>query len=518
MQELITSALSRITHRNKLESDIPSDDQRYHVPEGANPELKIRPYKLPKELENSLSSKERLLKKHYESLVRAWAYVYNVQEGPSPGTNYFYPDDATEEEVKQAAQSPGKTDIISRYAVVIRDPRGSLTAIPYHRAYRAIYEELNVDKEFDEAIGIAGELKDPATQVELTARKNSLITGGYKTPERFRQNRKEEPLLELVLGFFDTNTDNFGIKLAAQAWATLIDREKTDETQWFLDSMRNFMQTSTGVESPKAKMRIGYLLMISGQAAKKDWIGNNLPYHPEWREEFGGSKFEIFIQKLQFQFRNKWFPAFWASISPGRRVGMTKKEVEQQALEVFLRKDVAHEYSHSFVPASIDERLGKYANYIKELYCELIALDAYGNMPSDPLRPYDLTNRERDFALAAQFAEGIIDYETYSLEGEREEYYVLNSTILKYLEDQGSVWEENGRLDWDNTKKVYQNLRQLLLEVQYLIHQGSWSDAAQFFRHKFGPEIYKKVAFKKAKRSLFMGKSKKVSAQAKVSI
>ena len=119
MQELITSALSRITHRNKLESDIPSDDQRYHVPEGANPELKIRPYKLPKELENSLSSKERLLKKHYESLVRAWAYVYNVQEGPSPGTNYFYPDDATEEEVKQAAQSPGKTDIISRRSLIL---------------------------------------------------------------------------------------------------------------------------------------------------------------------------------------------------------------------------------------------------------------------------------------------------------------------------------------------------------------------------------------------------------------
>lgn len=501
MKELLRSPLHFIARYRPGAKLEPESASSYSAQEGENPELKFRLYKLPKEILKTLEPNERRLKRNYEEAVGLWAYVFNAQEGLAPDTNYLYEEGITYEEVRETAKLPGRSDLLKRDTIVVRDAAGLPTPIFYHQAYSGIYEEYDIDQPIWEACQTADKMKDDNTQAYLLEIINSLKTGDYKSPVRARQERKDEPPFELVLGFSDTNTDNFGIKDAAQAWATFLDKETTAEGEWFLNRVRNWLKDKTGVEPPKAKLRIGYLLAISGQAAKKDWVGNNQPSRPEWRKELG-SKIDFFIQKFTAKFRTDWFPAFWSITSPRRRVGLEKKEVEQLVSKVLLRKDIAHEYAHSLIPEGLEDRLGdnrRLINIIKELYCELFALHVYGFMPQDPSKPQELTNRERDFALGAQFAEGVVDFRNYK---EREEYFIINSIIKRELQTKGSILEENGRLDWDDSK-AYPIGAALLDKVKGLIDNGTAAQVDDFLKTRFDPDTYEAIASKGKKRGLF---------------
>lgn len=467
----------------------------------ANNEERFRPIPLSRELERSLNDYERDLMRKCETAARIMAKVYSVQESPLPEENNFYPEGTREEDLRATARLPEKSDLTSPYAIVIKDRNREYFPIPYHIAYRRIFEQNRLLETLTELSQISVKLRDSNSSTYFRQKREEFTSGDHKSPEITRMKRLDEPKIELVIGFYDTNTDNFGIKYSAQAWGDVLDAKSTQEYRQFLEALKNWVKESTGRQPPDAKVRASYLFIVAGQAAKYDWVGNNLPCQPAWRQEMG-SKIDIFVQRFDAKFARDWYPAFRDIISPNRRVGLSESQVKELAKTAFIKRYIAHEYGHSLVPEGLSDRFGGYADFLKELYCELFAIHSLNNMPTDS----KFGNKEKDFVIASEFSEGIVDYQTYnSPQQRRAEYFVLSSVIKKYCEDKKSIFEENGCIAWKSYRDPRDATTALYFDVDHLIRYGNYDEVVKFFDENFDSNTYRSLATKQSAGGPFSG-------------
>lgn len=466
-----------------------SPESTFSIP---NPEIKsfglyARDFELPTALTERLTKNQKDLLDFYVGLARSVASLYNIQEGTGSRAN-FYPSSVPKREILRAAEKD--SEILSHYTIVTKRQDGTLSPVPMHQAYARLIESKGIPQMLSEAAITAVKTGDTWSAMYLRAKKESLRTGNYEKSEEFWLTRSDEPLIDIVIGLYDTYTDKFlGVKYSWEAWAGVLDEPLTKDSQQFLNSFLDWWETEIGEKAPKVKLRIDQTRILSGQAEKYGWTANSLPCQPEWRRKFG-SKFTIFKPVFEDKFNQKRLPAFRSVIHPNKRMGVSDNLIKTAS----LRRFIAHEISHSLgIPEDIEKRLRQFASPIKELYCDLLALKGYPAITHTS----PMGRREQEVALATAFADGKLDYLDYSIAGRRPEYFIASSVFLKFCTDQGNVVIEDGNINWENSPKVYgEDIPALFSIVSKLVREGKESDAKSFFSRYFDPDIYHSVTNK----------------------
>lgn len=452
------------------------------APERVRSERYFRNFVLPSEIVDDLSENEKTILRNLLWAAELGERIFARQEGTGSWPNFF-PQDATKREIIAAAQKEPAID--DHYTVVVRDEStGSLTVKPFHLHYAETKEMAKYLEKAANAAG-SGKERDFQLQAYLRAMATAFTRGNYKPVVKYWLQRSDEPKIDVVLGFYDAYTDTvLGRKFAFEAWISLLNPAATQDAQQFTDSFLEWWKQKTGLIAPNVKARYGYDLAITGQAVKYRWSANSLPCQPDWRARYG-SKFTIFGSVFKDSMPER-LHTFRNAIDPARRIGVTDGLVKR----VTLRQLIGHEISHSLgIEEGYDKRLREHASWVKELYCDLLALQGYSQLNV-------LNHREAEIALAVTLAKGRLEYNAFKREGRRQEYYLASSILLKHCLDQGNVSIINGHLTWSNPSEVLAKITNLFEMVQQLLRSGGVRDAELFLKNHLDPEIYSRVLYK----------------------
>ena len=451
--------------------------------EGGSNELYTREFKLPSEVEASLSKNQRKILLSLVRAARRFGQLYTEYDDKSDPRLPFYPLGVKKERILDAAKS--NPEIISPYTIVSRSENGVLVATPMHKFYQDKLKTLGILDLLKRAADAAGRGKDKDIKLQryLKAKAKAFENGDYEGAERIWLEREDEPIIDIAIGFYDTYSDRFlGIKYSAEAWVGVLDRQLTSDTQWFSDSFLKWWQQTTRRSAPRAKMRIEHTRIQSGQAARYEWSGNSLPCQSGWRAAMG-SKFTIFKPVFVDKFLHQKLPNLRDLIDTRKILGITDSFVKLAT----LRTHIAHEIGHSLVPSeNIQQRLQKHAAWLKELYCDLLALTGYRRVKG-------LNLRESEIALAMLLSEGYLEYQN---QRKRPEYHKKSTILLNYLLEEGSIRVEEGHFTWEDTEAVFKGIASLLKEVQKMLEEGKFSDVQQLHDKYFDPTIYRHFLMK----------------------
>ncbi len=442
--------------------------------------LLIREFTPPESLA-ALPKEERKAFDYLVRAVRSWSQVYSIQEGQNERAN-FYPPSATKNQIIRASEH--NPEILSPYTVVLKTPDGNFDTVPMHQAYSKIINSTNVTRLLKDA---SDKTKDKKLKEYLRAKIRAMGTGDWKEADKVWLSRDDEPLIDIVIGFYDTYTDKFlGRKYAAEAWAGVLNKEATKESQIFVDAFLDNWSQKTNNIKPKIKVRVDETMIMSGQAGHENgdlrWTANSLPCQADLRKEFG-SKFTIFEPSFDDIYKTR-SEAFDKYIHANRRSGIPKSLIRTG----ILRRVMGHEIGHSLVPEGIEKRIGANKNWFNELYCDLISLDGYFEIPQVYTH-----NREHEVAFAAHFSNGFLQYETYRQSGEVGNYLPSHSIIIRAGLDSGSVQPLDGCLTWRDISEVKKAINGLTQKVMNLGKNGSEKDIQQFRDEMLDVNIYEKV-------------------------
>ncbi len=435
----------------------------------------------PPESLAALPKSERKALGYLVRAVRRWAEVYSIQEG-SDGKARFYPTRATKNQIIRASEH--NPEILSPYTVVLKAPDGNFDTVPMHQAYSRIIESTNVIGLLRDATKAT---KDKELKNYLKAKVHALQTGDWEEADKEWLSRDDEPLVDIVIGFYDTYTDRFlGRKYAAEAWTGVLNIEATKESQQFVDAFLENWAQKTGNTKPKVKVRVDETRIMSGQAGHEEgelrWTANSLPCQPELRRKIG-SKFTIFDPSFDDIYRAR-SEAFDKYIHSGRLSGIPKSLIRTG----ILRRVMGHEIGHSLVPEGIEKRIGAHKNWFNELYCDLISLDGYFDIPQVYTH-----NREHEVAFAAHFSNGFLQHKLYKRTGEMGNYLPSHAIILKACIDSDAVHPLDGCLTWKDISEVRKTIHTLTDKVTKLGKDGIEIDVQQFRDEMFDDSIYDQI-------------------------
>jgi len=460
-------------------------------PELSRYESPVHGFVLHPEVEDSLDKHQREIIKSLESAARRIADLYVLQESEWVR---FYPRGVQKSEVSREAQQ--KPELLSPYTIVERHPGGEFFATHMHEVFAPQIKEKGITRRLRRAADEAGKGKnrDSGLQAYLRAKAHALETHDMSATQRIKAaekiwlERQNEPTIDVVIGLYDTYTDKFKIKYSWQAWVGVLDRELTSDSQWFMDAFLTWWSQETEKEAPKVKMRVDHTVIMAGQAGRYEWVGNSLPCQPKWREEMG-SKFTIFEPQFEDKFRHRKLPVFREFIDPDKIAGITDSWIRTTD----LRKYIAHEIGHSLIPGeNHQQRLGKDTSWLKELYCELLAL--YGYRESFKKIP-NASLRESEVAMAMTLAQGYLDYEDRD---KKEDYHTSSTILADFLIERDAVWIENGVFTWHETPEVFDDISDSLSEVQNILLEGKAKDARDLRDRYFKPDIYRHLLLKQS--------------------
>src|SRR3990167_3663077 len=365
-------------HRTNIGEDQRSSRHRSLVamPELNRYEIPIQEFVLHPEVEAKLDKHQREIINSLVSAARRVADLYVLQE-----SNWvrFYPPGIRKNEVnKEGQQNP---EILSPYTIIERDQEGGLVAHHMHEVFGSIIKEKGIGRRLRKAANEAGKGKNRDIQLQayLRAKAHAIETDNMSATQRIKAaekiwlERPNEPMIDAVIGLYDTYTDKFKIKYFWQAWVGVLDEQLTQDSQWFMNGFLSWWNQETGKQAPQVNMRVDHTVIMAGQAGRYEWVGNNLPCQPKWRAEMG-SKFTIFEPQFEDKFRHRKLPVFREFIDPDKIAGIKCSWIRVTD----LRKYIAHEIGHSLIPGeNHQQRLGDHISWLKELYCELFALYGY---------------------------------------------------------------------------------------------------------------------------------------------
>ena len=156
----------------------------------------------------------------YDRLANYEPFVAEV--GPRPAGANLYPKDITKEqfEAELAKAPPAKADSLkSLYTLVRRAPDGSLTAVPYHVAFKE-HNEVAAGK-LREAARLA---EDAGLRRYLELRASALLNDKYQPSDLAWMDMKNNTL-DIVIGPIETYEDElYGYKAANEAYVLIKDK------------------------------------------------------------------------------------------------------------------------------------------------------------------------------------------------------------------------------------------------------------------------------------------------------
>jgi len=449
-------------------------------PELISHESPIREFRLPPEVKDSLDEHQRRLLLRLERVTRRWADLFELRVSKDPRFP-FYPPGVDKSEIFEEDRLHPELQLLSEYTIVKLTDDGDLIAIPMHQFYAKTIEEKGIIPLLKEAAADSGRgrNRDNKFQAYLRVLAESLKTGNFKASTKIWLEREagDEPVVDIILGFNDTYQDKFlGIKFSPWASVGVLDRQLTRDSQWYINAYRPEYERETGQESPRVNIRADHTRLQSGLAVQYEWNANCLPCQRDWRQELG-SKFVFFVPRFENKLPRR-IESFREFIKRDKIQGITDSFVKLAA----FRKLVAHEFNHSQLPGeNHQQRLRQHTSWLKELYCDLLALTCYRGIKG-------ISPRETEMAMAMTLADGYLDFEDRR---KRADYHIASTILTSFLLQRGSVRIENGVFTWDDSQNVFNDIKQLLLDVRNLLEEGRFRDVQRLHWRLFRPDIYR---------------------------
>lgn len=470
----MSSIIDRGLARFRPDTDAPSDELALieRDLDGKRRRIPIIEFGIPNGVERTLSKEQIQLLNELQRVARRLGDLYLIQEELS-----FWPDEVKESEIEEASKE--NPDIKSPYTYVSREEDGTLVAIPIHEVFKDVIKDKQIVASLKRAADLSGKgrERDLDLQAYLRARARAFETGNWEYSESLWLQMPKLPKIFIIVGPYDNYLDPRKRKYAWESWVGVLDEKETRKAEDIAEKICTWFEQDNGQPAPKVGVRVDHTVVMSGQAAKYEWIGNSLPCQMELRNQFG-SVFTIFESVFKDKLRTKWLPVYRSAIEPRRRFGVTDEMVER----VRLNLSIAHEIGHSIVAEDISQRLGRHSGWVKELFCDLWALRAcFATLES---------NREKELAFALTFVNGIVEYATYALDKNREEYYLSNSTLLSFPIREGSIEVNRVRLAWNDAKEVMDDILELYTIVDYVQAQGTATHAYELSQNHLDPEVY----------------------------
>lgn len=149
-----------------------------------------------------------------------------------------------------------------------------------------------------------------------------------------------------------------------------------------------------------------------------------------------------------------------------------------------LRQYIGHEIAHSIVASKdLDSLLGNHNIWVKELASEVIALDIFAHIPG-------INTNEKMAAVLSTLAVGVQEYRKVRDEHKPPEYFIMCTSILKYLLTKENLELKDGLISWKNSVAVLRDIHELAQVALKLAKQGTRAEAQRFFDENFDPDLY----------------------------
>lgn len=438
-------------------------------------EIPVREFTLPSEIKNSLDKEQRNTLAQLMRVGRRIGDLYLLQEKMP-----FYPDKlSTTELYRHAEENP---DLISPYTYVRRDAEGGLYAIPIHEVFRDQIKDKRIPESLKHAANLSGRGRNRNNYMQAYFRKRAeaFEKGNWEDSEKVWLESENLPEIFMLVGPYDTYLDKKNIKFAWQSWVGVLNKEKTKKAQIITDKFIDALSTGTPEERPKVRVRVDHTVMMSGQAARFEWTGNSMPCQKELRDKYG-SVFFIFEPVFNEKFRKHRLPVYRSIIDPSKRSGISDEAVE----EANFNRYVGHESTHPIIPGDFEKRLKEHSAWVEELYCDLISITKGAELTK--------SKRESTLLFSTYFANGLLEYMAFENTKSRAPYYIGNSIALKHCVNEGNIKIEDGIINWDDSKAIFDCLNSLTDTVGKIVNSGDDQDAFRLSSITFDADIYKRV-------------------------
>ena len=256
--------------------------------------------------------------------------------GPKPLGARFYPADMSKEEFDEV-YLPGKKGL---YSLIMRDPEGELTLVPYHVIYA---DELRQAADLLRQAAKLAESPDFANYLKLRAA--ALISDDFQVSDRYWMDVKDNDI-DVVIGPIETYEDRlFGYRAAYESYVLIKDLVWSDRLSRFaaflpdlqegLPVPEEYKWESPGTDSDLNAYDVVYYAGHSNAASKT--IAINLPNDEEVQLEKGTRRLQL-KNAMQAKFEKILEPIADMLIDESQRRHIT--------FDAFFANTMFHEVAH----------------------------------------------------------------------------------------------------------------------------------------------------------------------------
>lgn len=432
----------------------------------------------------TLSDKEKLILDKLTRACELVAPLYAQQKNPAYEGANFYSQDATREEIQEAAKK--NPLLLHPYTFVERDRRGGLRAVPFCVKFK---KEL---KEIAQLIGEAAKLsedKEFAQYLQEMAR--ALLKNDYgrneilwvaKGPFRFN----------FIIGPIERYLDRlFFRKCAYQAWLGISDEPKTSEGEQFkkiiLAGRRKILTNTAKVDLPKLGVEINKTACFAGLIADNMFTGTNLPNDTNLMEKHG-SKLTIFDSSLSLNLKQKNLPIFRRIFNKNLQEYFSEEELRLGLLRCVL----LHEISHSIIRyRDAEERLKELFPIFDELLAYVLGIKSCGLL----ILKNALEQKELEAIMSVFLARNFRYWMGAKKNPGRIQYAIGAAIAQNFFTKEGALGEENGFCVPDFVK-LFISIDHLSRVVEYYLSSGDYEEAKRFVDEHDSLEIFEQFSSK----------------------
>ncbi len=296
-------------------------------------------------------------------------FVEGVGAKP-PGAN-FYPADITREEI-DAADDPA---VRSLYTLVRRDAEGSLTTVPYHRAFAT--QTAEVAGKLRQAATLA---EDPGLRNYLELRAAALLDDDYQASDVAWMEMTDNTI-EVVIGPIEVYEDQLlGAKASHEALIFIKDQEWSARLARYATLLPSLQRTlpvpdAYKAEEPGTEAELNaYDLVFAGGEANtgSKSIAVNLPNDEQVQLQKGTRRLQI-KNAMRAKFDGILAPIAAELIAPEQRGHVT--------FDAFFANTMFHEVAHGLgIKNTIDgsgtvrQALAEHASWVEEGKADILGL------------------------------------------------------------------------------------------------------------------------------------------------
>ena len=258
--------------------------------------------------------------------------------GDKPDGAAFYPQDATKEEIEEAAKS--NAELLGLYTMVHRAADGTLETTPYSVAFGEHYQVAAA--KLREAAELA---EDPGLKSYLGLRADALLSDDYQPSDLAWMDMKSNAI-DIVIGPIETYEDHlFGAKASNEAFVLVKDRAWSDRLQRYASFLPE-LQAGLPVpdeykkEMPGANSDLGAydVVYVAGDAnAGSKTIAINLPNDEEVQLQKGTRRLQL-KNAMRAKFDKILVPIAGVLIADGQRANVK--------FDAFFANTMFHEVAH----------------------------------------------------------------------------------------------------------------------------------------------------------------------------